>query len=338
MVPKCHCVRCGIHASADAWHAVCNVAPTLMALILSNMASAGEPAVVLSERVALGDVCNRVLASDALRGADIGERGRMGAYLDAAARGGGRVQVTYKQKGGNYGRFYPVAVRDPATGMRLDTSYTRMRSKFRNALAGGVYHDVEMVNAHPVIALQLARRAGLAPESTRAHARLVEDRAGCLSEVRRAYGEARVDHDAAKNLFTRMMFRGSWQRWAKDLALPEALMPAFPRTLQDEIDGVGRALVLAHPHARAWQQEHKPRAPRPDATAFALLCQEHEKDALMAMHRCATGEMGLHVGAWIFDGVLARASARWTGARSRRTRCTRASLRRTSGASTRQHH
>jgi hypothetical protein len=80
----------------------------------------------------------------------------------------------------------------------------------RNALAQGIYWDIDMVNAHPTILSQACKRNGWACVRLDYY---VNHRGDVLNDIKRHYGCTDKD---AKNLMMRMMFLGHPEAWVGD--------------------------------------------------------------------------------------------------------------------------
>jgi hypothetical protein len=77
----------------------------------------------------------------------------------------------------------------------------------RNALASGLYWDVDMVNAHPTILVQLCEQKGWNCAGLKHY---VENRDQVIGDIMAHYG---CSHSDAKNLMLRLVFLGHPQAW-----------------------------------------------------------------------------------------------------------------------------
>ena len=174
----------------------------------------------------------------------------------------GRHEVVYDVPHDGVGRY---VARSKAGAM---STYTNMPREVRGTLASRLYHDVDMVNSQPSLCLQLfERRCGLeAPELRR----YVEHREDALRQVVDACGH-RVDRDRAKELFIRLLNKGSALTWCRDYSVDSDDLPAFVTRLQREVAANVRAVLARPEHAKyvAHQRSVKPDARDPAASAFA---------------------------------------------------------------------
>ncbi|PNH06464.1 putative helicase [Tetrabaena socialis] len=185
-----------------------------------------------------------------------------------------------------------------------------MRREVRACLGSELYHDVDMVNSQPTLCLQYFSARSL---PTTYLGEYVRDRASRLREVQEAM---RVDREAAKGLFLRLMFGGSPRSWCTEYGrLDEAdQLPAFVRAYQRELHANMAAVLklpenaayLDHARARAsgratanWTHHHL------QASAFSYLCQDLERRCLDAL-RAAVAAEGWTVGSLIHDGLMVR--------------------------------
>jgi transposase len=187
----------------------------------------------------------------------------------------------------------------------------RMRREVRAWLAASLYHDVDMANAQPALALQLMERYEVEAPALREY---VTRREARLREVQEA---CEVGRDAAKELFLRVCFGGSCEEWARVVAAERGgsggvgyggvpRLPDFPQQLQMELRDAVKALLDVHPQGGAARAVARQQGkPRTDLTAFALLTQDAERRCVEAL-LAAVQASGRRVGALIYDGLLVR--------------------------------
>lgn len=109
------------------------------------------------------------------------------------------AKIQYKKQRHGLGRPIPVK----------SLGYTALRKQVRNTLLKDILTDFDLKNAQPELANNLCRIHGIhAPLTTE----LCFKRDDKIKEVCDLYG---VNRHSAKNLFIRLFFFGSIQKWAK---------------------------------------------------------------------------------------------------------------------------
>lgn len=181
------------------------------------------------------------------------------------------------------GRLYP----DSGCGLQ---SFSR---DMRNPLTAKYYWDIDIENAHYVIAQRLADERGL---STEAMKRYVSHRDECLASVS-------SNRSVAKVAFLKILYGG-------DIKLYDALEPdgeepegdlAFLMALKAEVDALMDRLWGECVEIRA----HCLRKRNPKASVLSVVLQTVERKLLLALDRCLS-ENGRQMDVLIHDGGLVR--------------------------------
>ena len=162
-------------------------------------------------------------------------RKKLETYRDTG-RGGERI-VTYAPSASaqNRGRYYADK------GLSMQSFPRRIRHTLSRTIDGTVlYHDIDMVNAHPVLLSQVCKRNEWNAEHL---TRYVCKRDAELQLVMDAY---HVDRDAAKELFIRLMYGGRFRSWAKDNNIADEAPTPFLEHLEKEISTI-MELIWTHP-------------------------------------------------------------------------------------------
>ena len=153
--------------------------------------------------------------------------------------------------------------------------------------------DIDVVNCHPELLLQLARRHGADAPALAAYVRAREP---TLDAVRRHYGCGR---EAAKALFLRTINGGGERRWKADFKVAHGVrthdgLAAFAR----ECLRLRGLLLEKYPRRRA-------AAARNEWSACAQVLQGFEDDVLAAMEAFFR-DAGFDVSVLVFDGLMVR--------------------------------
>eukprot|EP00878_Enallax_costatus_P008865 GHUV01009267.1.p1 GENE.GHUV01009267.1~~GHUV01009267.1.p1 ORF type:complete len:337 (+),score=56.83 GHUV01009267.1:113-1123(+) len=163
--------------------------------------------------------------------------------MNRGLRNGNSFTVTYSKANKlGLGRFYA----DKGLGLQM------LFWDIRNALCMKLVHDVDMVNAHPIILLYLARKHGWVCSFLK---RLCEDREEILRSIAEAYG---VDRDDSKVAILRLLYLGGLPVDHKfaclETQLPQTLSGpgtadtlAFMEGLKAELLSLSANIVAAYP-------------------------------------------------------------------------------------------
>lgn len=162
-----------------------------------------------------------------------------------------------------------------------------MSRRLRNLLAGGLYVDVDMVNAQPRLLLQMCEREGWPCDALRHY---VEHRDTVLSEV---MAEKGFDRDGAKEEVTAIAFGR------------EAPPPAALREFASEMQRTLQRVHDAHPEFAAALQKATGRTVNLKGSVTAWVLQTVERKCLEAM-REALKKHGYDLQTLIHDGGLVR--------------------------------
>jgi len=147
-------------------------------------------------------------------------------------------KIKYERtKGMSYGRVNPVG----------SFGLYSIRRELRHTLARDNYVDIDIDNAHPVFCLQYCKANSIPCETIEDY---VNNRDQWLEKVADAYlkdypqGEKR---DAAKKLFIRVMYHGSFSKWIKEMKLVKLLehraLNNFISDFADEIANVADIII-----------------------------------------------------------------------------------------------
>lgn len=218
----------------------------------------------------------------------------------------GSKKVTYRPSEHGIGRIYAEH------GLSLQFFPKRIR----HTLAKDLLYDIDMVNAHPVLLLQLCNEKGwCAPQLTR----YVEDREIILQEI---MSSCHVSRKQAKELLLRLMYGGTVKYWKLDERVPESTRPPpFIAQFEDELKILQQKIWLEFPKIQ--QVAKKPKAMEKFGSIWSN-CQTKSKSAMMGScmslvlqereHRvmlAMTKFFQLHdwvVSVYVFDGIMVKKS------------------------------
>jgi hypothetical protein len=147
--------------------------------------------------------------------------------------------VRYKFAHGDndcYGRVYP----------EHHLSFGEVSGKLRAFLLGAMWTALDFANCHPNIMHQALVAAGYSQFV--ALAQYCSDRDRLLQDVMSHYN---VDRDAAKNLFIRLLYLGSFDAWARENGLHSARITMFIAAFACEMKSIATIIVKANPEMHA---------------------------------------------------------------------------------------
>lgn len=209
--------------------------------------------------------------------------------IRAAAGKNGVLNVKYGRANHNIGRFYP----------NKSISLGALRRQIRHTLAMDDYVDVDVVNAHPVLLVQLCEANGIKCDALKDY---VNNRAKYLKIVADEYGVS--ERDKQKNLFIRLLYFGSFAEWAKDNQVIDPQPTAEIMILTAEIHKIGNWLVDRHPHLKKTLCSVKGCNVLGRITSFIL--QEHERRILECVYDYLTIQQAIpdDNAVLCFDGIM----------------------------------
>ena len=189
--------------------------------------------------------------------------------------------------------------------------------RIRGPLASTLYHDIDVVNAHFVIMMQVAAAHGTELASV---LRVVQDRDAVLLDVQQHY---RCGRDSAKQLLLSALNGGTADHWMQECAIDEDICRRIA-AVDDDLEHVGivqellddyqtiRSLMFKK-YAGELQTLHEcVQRARPDKTQPAVkrtvfsLCLQAEEDKILAAMDEFLTESGWSVDVLVYDGCMVR--------------------------------
>ena len=201
----------------------------------------------------------------------------------------GVLNVKYGRAKHGIGRFYP----------NKSISLGSLRRQIRHTLAMDDYVDIDIVNAHPVLLVQLCEANGIKCDKLMDY---VNDRAKYLKMVETAYGVS--ERDKQKNLFIRLLYFGSFDEWAKDNQIIDPQPTDEIQLLMIELKRIGNWLVEKHKHLKKTLCSQKDCNVLARITSYVL--QEHERRILECVYDYLTVKQAIPEDNAVlcFDGVM----------------------------------
>tara|TARA_R110000772_G_scaffold268231_1_gene394508 strand:+ start:114 stop:2564 length:2451 start_codon:yes stop_codon:yes gene_type:complete len=207
----------------------------------------------------------------------------------------GRIEIEYTQN--EIGRLN-IKVKNIKEG---DTCVTQslMWREAKSALCSKYYRDLDIVNAHPVILLQVFKSKGYECPILDKY---VNNRESIFKE---AYTNCKLSRDNVKTLTMRIFYGGSVSAFCKDNKIDQAKLPPIFNKLNQEMEYNTKELLnqneLIKYRMKAFEEKGSDYY-NINGTAMAYFLQTLECKCLMTMYEYLQQE-GIKVGALIHDGL-----------------------------------
>lgn len=219
-----------------------------------------------------------------------------------------RMLKYYKKKtGGNRFSYYQADYRVGRYHIDSDNKnkncygLQNVYNVVRRLLMGGMYYDVDMVNAHIYILIDVCKALRVECPSL---VKYRDNRGQYLEELQKGFG---VSRDVAKKFFIIALYGGDFSTWVHDskiLSAPEPL--GFQRQFLAELQTVGCELLKYPwfaPYVNIAENVRRKRGRKILHSAFAYFLQDCEAKVLSVLVRTLQG-LGHQIGALIHDGLL----------------------------------
>ena len=119
-----------------------------------------------------------------------------------------------------------------------------LRKQIKGSLFKNRYADIDIVNSQPTIFYQISKILKINCPNLE---RYITNREDVLQEVQDHYN---VNRDIAKDLFIRLLFRGSFRCWARDNQITKQQFNII-REISHELHIIGREIVKHNPELKA---------------------------------------------------------------------------------------
>jgi hypothetical protein len=232
------------------------------------------------------DVMKSLLSDERFAAVD---RARLKKYYKARSKSN-EVQVVY-----NFGKGYETSQLGrlyPDCGLGLQC----FGREIRNPLTAKYYWDIDIENAHFILAQRLAEERGLI---TTVMKRYISNRDACLAEVS-------SDRNIAKVAFLKVLYGGDigatklYNPFIDSFEEPDG-DKTFLNSIKLEVDALMDRIWLEYDHVR----KHCLRKPNPKASVLSVVLQTLERQLLMVLD-CYFMEKGRSIDVLIHDGGLIR--------------------------------
>lgn len=209
----------------------------------------------------------------------------------------GIIPVIYKRPlGYSYGRVYP----------KLSMSLCSLRQEIRHTIAGDVYVDIDIQNAHPDIVYQTLKSNNIPCPMLEKY---VLNREYYLDFIIQNYKVIRKD---AKLLFIILLYFGSFKTWLKNYNLPvDTHKSAIIHKFENERDRWGKIITEMNPDIELQIKINKSKKNilhfREEPTVVALWCQEIEHRILNIIYKYCIDKKYItneKIGVLCFDGIM----------------------------------
>lgn len=147
----------------------------------------------------------------------------------------------------------------------------------RNALTKGLYSDIDIKNAHPVILSKICHDNGFKCENLDYY---IHNREDVLNSIQTSYG---VERDDAKNLMIRLMYLGEPQNWEKENMVFQNFDTPFANDFKKELDMIAKNVWAKYPEISVLLNKKK--KTNKLATLLSIVLQTEEHKILMAMDK-----------------------------------------------------
>ena len=117
-----------------------------------------------------------------------------------------------------------------------------LRKEIRHTLANGIYIDIDIVNCHPVLLLQiLKRKYNDYKQRFKGLYKYIKNRSEILECVQSEYN---VDRDTAKNLFIRILYGGTFERWRSDNNIETNILIGIVGRFEEDMKIINTLIIV----------------------------------------------------------------------------------------------
>ena len=187
-------------------------------------------------------------------------RAHIQAIIQKYKPGDKAVVVTYQSSGNGsnrWGRVYPKG----------GLSAGEISGELRSWLLYDQWTALDIANCHPTIVYQTLSTHGIELKSLQ---RYCENRNPCLEAVRKTYG---VDRDAAKLLYIRLLYGGTFEAWCKDNKVYDMEPTPFIKAFIEDCAHAAKVIVAQNatlkstvvPNEKSIKKKKGPGRPKKDA-------------------------------------------------------------------------
>ena len=199
--------------------------------------------------------------------------------------------IIYKKKC-SYGRTF----------CRWSAGLQSLRKEIRHTLAKDYYIDIDIVNCHPVLLLQILKMNKY--ETIKYISKYVSNRDEYINLIIEKYN---VSRDDAKQLFIRLMYGGSFHKWASDLKLSNVEEAKFINKFQNEMKSIQILITNSNKHLKETIENMKDRIiTNIESTTTSYYLQDIENRILEDVYNycCDNGFILKNNCVFCYDGIM----------------------------------
>jgi hypothetical protein len=182
-----------------------------------------------------------------------------------------KVKYYYGKGLENVGRVYPEG----------SLSLCSIRKEVRHQLCRDIYVDVDMINAHFVIASQLFRECPMVLDYVENRSKYFQMICDVFSMGNMSLIDWKTDsgYDMCKDLLIRELYYGKWNSWVKDNGLPAMDKPDWLSKLEKEFETIAEIVKRENPELLK-KVEEKEDCENPNGTITSWFLQDWERRIL----------------------------------------------------------
>ena len=202
---------------------------------------------------------------------------------------GTTLKVNYQIAKTGYGRVYA----------NKSLSLCCVRKEVRHALCKDYYADIDVENCHPVI---LESLCGAYQLNCANLTNYVVNRNQFLTEVMTTNN---INRDQAKSLFIRLLYFGSFQAWALDNNLPNAIETEFVKNFAKELKVIGTHIYNSNKAIeKSILKSKKNKVDNIMASTVSTVLQEYERKVLEIVYEYLKDKFDVKDVVLCFDGLM----------------------------------
>ena len=181
-----------------------------------------------------------------------------------------KVKYYYGKGLENVGRVYP----------EKSLSLCSIRKEIRHQLCKDIYVDVDMINAHFVIASQLFRECPMVLDYVEHRSKYFQKICDVFSMGNVSLIDWKTDkgYDMCKDLLIRELYYGKWESWVKDNGLPPLDKPDWLTQLEAEFKTIAEIVKRDNPELLKKVEEKE--SDNPNGTITSWFLQDWERKIL----------------------------------------------------------
>lgn len=226
------------------------------------------------------------------------EQNQLRSYLDLYDKKLKAIKVSYIRSRHGFGRMYP----------RKSLGITSFRSLVRNSMIKDTYYDFDISNAQPAIIFNICKANDI---PCKALENYNINRESILKDVQNKYA---VDRSAAKKLFIRLAFFGTFEGWCEEHSVEKGEPLQIITDIRNELTTIALKLKEANPElykSVVRSKKEKNACHNILGSFFALYLQHYEYIIMQKLMKwlidntnvCNFGKSKFKVLTYEFDGI-----------------------------------